>query len=270
MPKAGVRASRAKPGDTVFARSDPSIAVRSRSRPSALVPARAVPGRQAQETEAVARHPPVVGEVVERQDDGHLREEGVTGGVAAGALEQRRARVPVVDVEHVERGAVATERGQRDAAQDGEPPRVVRVVVEGVAVERRRARPPGATGSRPPRRSPPGRGRLPVRGFGDHERPLRHGAGGTSTDRYRGRNTSTGAGARRRPPAGGRAPGRAHPPRPRARRSWPRARTPRRAARHESPSGKGTAGGGRGGAPRATGRAPNSSDVRPADRSGRS
>ena len=46
--------------------------------------------------------------------------------------------MPVVDVEHVERRAVAPERREGRPAEDGEAPRIVRVVVVAVAVERSR------------------------------------------------------------------------------------------------------------------------------------
>ena len=56
----------------------------------------------------------------------------------AGPLEERRTRMPVVDVDDVDRPAVAAQRGERGPAEHGEPPRVVGVVVEGVAIEGRR------------------------------------------------------------------------------------------------------------------------------------
>ena len=45
IPNAGVRASRANPGETVFAISDRSIAVSRRSMPSGLAPASGSPAR---------------------------------------------------------------------------------------------------------------------------------------------------------------------------------------------------------------------------------
>ena len=48
IPNSGVSASRAKPGETVFASSDRSIAVSSRSMPSGLAPASGSPAREPQ------------------------------------------------------------------------------------------------------------------------------------------------------------------------------------------------------------------------------
>ncbi len=105
--------------------------------PSGFDPASASPALEAQLRELRVPGPAVVGEVVDGQHHGHVGEEPVAPGDPPGALEQRRAGMPVVDVEDVERRPVALEGGERRAAQDGEPPRVVGVVVEPVAVERR-------------------------------------------------------------------------------------------------------------------------------------
>ena len=60
----------------------------------------------------------------------------------------RRAGVPVMDVEHVERHAVALDRRQRRLAEQAEPPRVVRVVVVRRRDRTPRGRRPAAAGSR--------------------------------------------------------------------------------------------------------------------------
>ena len=55
--------------------------------------------------------------------------------VADVAVDRGRARVPVVQMEDVDRPAVGTERLERGAAEQPEAPRVVRVVAVRVAVE---------------------------------------------------------------------------------------------------------------------------------------
>ena len=101
-----------------------------------VVAAERVARPQPQLVELLVARPAVVGEVVERDHRGHPGEERVARGLAAGPLEECRAGVPVVDVEHVQRHAVALQGGERHAAEHREPPRVVGEVVVRVAVER--------------------------------------------------------------------------------------------------------------------------------------
>ena len=146
--------------------------------------------------------------------------------------------VPVVDVEHVERRAVAPERRQRGPAEEREPPRVVGVVVERRRGRRPRARRRAAAGSRPRPRSTIAdrRAARPPRGSATASGGLRAPpSAGTGTRAVAGQEHVDGRLRAPCPPrAGGRAPGRARRRRRPGRRSWPRARTRRRAARRAS------------------------------------
>jgi hypothetical protein len=101
--------------------------------------------RRCQGSELVERRgrdPAVVGKVVDGQQDGHARKPRL-GGEHPIALQQRRARVPVVDVEDVHAATLAADRLEGRAAEQAEAPRIVRVVarriaVEGVSIERGR------------------------------------------------------------------------------------------------------------------------------------
>ena len=103
--------------------------------PSGLGARERLAAPEAELADRAQARPAVVGEVVERGDDRGAGEERIARGVRPGPLEERGAGVPVVDVEDVERAAVAPQGRERRAAEDGEPPRVVGVVVERVAVE---------------------------------------------------------------------------------------------------------------------------------------
>ena len=240
IPNAGVSASRGEPGrdrvDELGAldRGQQQVdAVGVRRRPAAR------PARRPELGELRPRRPAVVGEVVERQHDRRAGEERVAAAIRPGALEERRARVPVVDVEDVERRPVAPQRRERRPAEDGEPPRVVGVVVERRRGRTPRARPRGAAGSRRPRR-PRSRRRSSAR------RRAGPGIDRAAARRPRRRapaRTGSAAGTRRPAPrapspprAAGPAPAPARRPRRRARPSSPTARTRPRAARHASSS----------------------------------
>ena len=61
--------------------------------------------------------------------------EDRVGRVANVAVDRRRRGMPVVEVEHVDRPPICPERLESSAAEQPEPPRVVRVVAGRVAVE---------------------------------------------------------------------------------------------------------------------------------------
>ena len=153
--------------------------------------------------------------------DRHAGEERVPGRLAAGPLQQRGAGVPVVQVEDVERRAVALERGEGRPAEEREPPRVVGVVVERRRGRRPAGRPPGAAGSRRPRRRRSPTAQRPRRRAG--RRSTRAGSA-TAPSRAPAR-TGSGAG-RRRPGARSSAPASGSRPRARASASTTSARPP--------------------------------------------
>ena len=156
--------------------------------------------------------------------------------VADVAVDRGRARVPVVQVEDVDRPAVRTERLERGATEQPEAPRVVRVVARPRPRRTPRGRRPpdgrpGAAGSRRPAR----RGRSPRCSPIGAAHPAR--AGPSTARRSAARARPGSAAGRPRPAAprrrrrAGRAPAPGRRPRPPGRRSWPTARTRRRASR---------------------------------------
>ena len=99
--------------------------------------------RQPQLAERRQRRPAVIGQVVQRQDHGRPAEDGVVL-VPAIAEDRRRARMPVVDMDDVDRSiALGPQRLEGRPAEEPEAPGVVAEVaaagraVEAVAVEGR-------------------------------------------------------------------------------------------------------------------------------------
>jgi hypothetical protein len=84
----------------------------------------------------VARRPPVIGQVVDRQRDRRTPDDRVVR-VGHVAQERDRARVPVVDRDDVDRALLGTPRLQGGTCEQREPPRVVGIVARGIAVEAR-------------------------------------------------------------------------------------------------------------------------------------